>query len=60
MNVSLPLLMSFFPNRGHLVALKLSPNLRKPHKEAKGADAQRLRELEVYKMERLIATSNSS
>lgn len=45
--------------RGHLVALKLSPNLRKPHKDAKGADAQRLRELEVYKMERLIATSNN-
>ncbi|XP_045108688.1 dynein intermediate chain 2, ciliary-like isoform X3 [Portunus trituberculatus] len=46
--------------RGHLVALKLSPNLRKPHKDAKGADAQRLRELELYKMERLIATSNNT
>ncbi|MPC17995.1 Dynein intermediate chain 2, ciliary [Portunus trituberculatus] len=38
----------------------LSPNLRKPHKDAKGADAQRLRELELYKMERLIATSNNT
>ncbi|XP_071522591.1 dynein axonemal intermediate chain 1-like isoform X2 [Panulirus ornatus] len=44
--------------RGHLVALKLSPNLRKPHKDAKGADAQQLQEIELCKMERLIATTN--
>ncbi|KAK4305065.1 hypothetical protein Pmani_023030 [Petrolisthes manimaculis] len=44
--------------RGHLVALKLSPNLRRPHKEAKGADPQQLRELELAKIDRLIATAN--
>ncbi|KAG7176721.1 Dynein intermediate chain 2 ciliary-like 2 [Homarus americanus] len=44
--------------KGHLIALKLSPNLRKPHKDAKGADAQQLQEIELCKMERLIATAN--
>nr|XP_045610725.1 dynein intermediate chain 2, ciliary-like [Procambarus clarkii] len=44
--------------KGHLVAMKLSPNLRKPHKDSKGADAQQLQEIELCKMERLIATAN--
>ncbi|XP_076042145.1 dynein axonemal intermediate chain 1-like [Oratosquilla oratoria] len=44
-------------HKGHLVTLKLSPNLRKPHKDAKGADEQRLKEIEIGKIERLIAIS---
>ncbi|XP_018020947.2 dynein intermediate chain 2, ciliary-like [Hyalella azteca] len=43
--------------RGHLVSFKLSPNLRRPHKEAKGADDQRIREIEVMKIDRIIATN---
>ncbi|CAL4062154.1 unnamed protein product, partial [Meganyctiphanes norvegica] len=53
----------FFPmilvggEKGHLVSLKLSPNLRKPHKDAKGADEQKIRDIELCKMDRLIAIS---
>ncbi|XP_037793855.1 dynein intermediate chain 1, axonemal-like [Penaeus monodon] len=43
--------------RGFILSLKLSPNLRKKHKDAKGADANTLKELEREKMERIIATS---
>nr|XP_027215438.1 dynein intermediate chain 1, axonemal-like [Penaeus vannamei] len=43
--------------RGFILSLKLSPNLRKQQKEAKGADAEKLKELERKKMERIIATS---
>ncbi|XP_037789718.1 dynein intermediate chain 2, ciliary-like isoform X2 [Penaeus monodon] len=43
--------------KGYLVAFKLSPNLRKPHKDAKGADENRKREIELCKMERIIALS---
>ncbi|XP_071516735.1 dynein axonemal intermediate chain 1-like [Panulirus ornatus] len=42
-------------NKGHLASFKLSPNLRKVQREAKDADANKLRELELNKMERLIA-----
>ncbi|XP_076042119.1 dynein intermediate chain 2, ciliary-like [Oratosquilla oratoria] len=44
-------------DRGYLITLKLSPNLRKPHKDAKGADEQRLKEIEIGKIDRLIAIS---
>ncbi|XP_047482168.1 dynein axonemal intermediate chain 1-like [Penaeus chinensis] len=43
--------------RGFILSLKLSPNLRKQHQDAKGADANTLKELERRKMERIIATS---
>ncbi|XP_069986188.1 dynein intermediate chain 2, ciliary-like [Penaeus vannamei] len=43
--------------KGYLVAFKLSPNLRKPHKDAKGADENRKREIELCKMERIITIS---
>ncbi|KAG7162950.1 Dynein intermediate chain 1- axonemal-like 1 [Homarus americanus] len=43
--------------KGNLVCLKLSPNLRKIHKDAKGADDMKLKEIELCKMERLIATN---
>ncbi|XP_047494973.1 dynein axonemal intermediate chain 1-like [Penaeus chinensis] len=43
--------------RGYLVAFKLSPNLRKLHKDAKGADENRKKEIELCKMERIIAIS---
>ncbi|XP_071522576.1 dynein intermediate chain 2, ciliary-like isoform X2 [Panulirus ornatus] len=43
--------------RGNLLSLKLSPNLRKVHKDAKGAEDHTLREIELCKMERLIATN---
>ncbi|XP_042888961.1 dynein intermediate chain 2, ciliary-like [Penaeus japonicus] len=44
-------------DKGTLLSLKLSPNLRKIHKDAKGADDSKLKEIELCKMERLIATS---
>ncbi|XP_069987018.1 dynein intermediate chain 2, ciliary [Penaeus vannamei] len=44
-------------DKGTLLSLKLSPNLRKVHKDAKGADDSKLKEIEQCKMERLIATS---
>lgn len=50
-------LLPAFSCRGYLVAFKLSPNLRKPHKDAKGADENRKREIELCKMERIIALS---
>ncbi|XP_069952327.1 dynein intermediate chain 2, ciliary-like [Cherax quadricarinatus] len=59
-------LSPFFPillvggDRGYLVTFKLSPNLRRPHKEAKGADEQKLREIELAKMERIITTAKIS
>ncbi|KAF2354229.1 WD40-repeat-containing domain [Trinorchestia longiramus] len=43
--------------RGYLASFKLSPNLRRPHKEAKGADEQKLKEIEIAKIERIIATN---
>ncbi|XP_042874676.1 dynein axonemal intermediate chain 1-like [Penaeus japonicus] len=43
--------------RGFILSLKLSPNLRKLHKEARGADEEKLKELERQKMERIISTS---
>ncbi|XP_069948680.1 dynein intermediate chain 2, ciliary-like [Cherax quadricarinatus] len=43
--------------KGNLLSLKLSPNLRKVHKDAKGADDQKLKEIELCKMERLVATN---
>ncbi|CAL4213294.1 unnamed protein product, partial [Meganyctiphanes norvegica] len=43
--------------KGHLISLKLSPNLRKLHKDAKGADKQKLQDIELCKMNRLIAIS---
>lgn len=43
--------------RGYLVAFKLSPNLRKPHKDAKGADENKKKEIELCKIERIIAIS---
>ena len=36
--------------------LKLSPNLRKSSKEATGGDEERIREIETYKVDKLIAT----
>ncbi|XP_066957617.1 dynein intermediate chain 2, ciliary-like [Macrobrachium rosenbergii] len=45
--------------KGYLISMKLSPNLRKPHKDAKGADEQKLREIELCKMDRIIATSSN-
>ncbi|XP_042858693.1 dynein axonemal intermediate chain 1-like [Penaeus japonicus] len=44
-------------DRGHLVSFKLSPNLRRQPKDAKGSDAQQLQEIELCKMERIIATT---
>ncbi|XP_071544385.1 dynein intermediate chain 2, ciliary-like [Panulirus ornatus] len=44
-------------DRGYLVTFKLSPNLRRPHKDAKGADEQKLKEIELAKMERVIETA---
>ncbi|ROT72844.1 Dynein intermediate chain 1, axonemal [Penaeus vannamei] len=44
-------------DRGRLVSFKLSPNLRRQPKDAKGCDAQQLREIEVCKIERIIATT---
>ncbi|XP_063611131.1 dynein intermediate chain 2, ciliary-like, partial [Penaeus indicus] len=46
-----------FPSRGYLMTLKLSPNLRRPYKDAKGAEEMRQAEIELCKMERIIATS---
>ncbi|KAG7174920.1 Dynein intermediate chain 2 ciliary-like 1, partial [Homarus americanus] len=46
-------------DRGYLVTLKLSPNLRRPHKEAKGADEVKLKEIELSKMDRIIATTKT-
>lgn len=43
--------------RGNLVCLKLSPNLRRVHKDTKSADERTAREIELSKMERLIATN---
>ncbi|KAK4328086.1 hypothetical protein Pmani_001559 [Petrolisthes manimaculis] len=43
--------------KGNLLSLKLSPNLRRVHKDAKGADEKTLREIEWCKMERLVATN---
>ncbi|XP_047469113.1 dynein intermediate chain 2, ciliary-like [Penaeus chinensis] len=43
--------------RGYLMASKLSPNLRKPFREAKEEDERTVAEKELYKMDRLIATS---
>ncbi|XP_042874358.1 dynein intermediate chain 2, ciliary-like [Penaeus japonicus] len=42
--------------KGYLVAFKLSPNLRKPHKDAKCADEEGEKAIELCKMERIIAT----
>lgn len=39
------------------MTLKLSPNLRRPYKDAKGAEEMRQAEIELCKMERIIATS---
>ncbi|XP_069169727.1 dynein axonemal intermediate chain 1 [Procambarus clarkii] len=44
-------------DRGHLVLLKLSPNLRKLPRNARDLDASMLREVERSKLERLIATN---
>ncbi|XP_037787736.1 dynein intermediate chain 1, axonemal-like [Penaeus monodon] len=44
--------------KGYLASLKLSPNLRRSHRDSKGPDPQDLKEIELCKMERLIATSN--
>ncbi|CAG0916908.1 unnamed protein product [Notodromas monacha] len=41
-------------DRGNVMSLKLSPNLRKLPKEAKNADETRLRELEIKKLETLL------
>nr|XP_045610794.1 dynein intermediate chain 2, ciliary-like [Procambarus clarkii] len=43
--------------KGTLVSLKLSPNLRKVHKDAKGADELKLKDIELSKMDRLVATN---
>lgn len=43
--------------RGNLVCLKLSPNLRRVHKDTKTADERTAKEIELSKMERLIATN---
>lgn len=39
------------------MTLKLSPNLRRPYRDAKGAEEMRPTEIELCKMERIIATS---
>ncbi|XP_050736135.1 dynein axonemal intermediate chain 1-like isoform X2 [Eriocheir sinensis] len=43
--------------RGNLICLKLSPNLRRVSKDTKSADERTAREIELSKMERLIATN---
>ncbi|ROT69578.1 putative dynein intermediate chain 2, ciliary [Penaeus vannamei] len=43
--------------KGYLMTLKLSPNLRRPYRDAKGAEEMRPTEIELCKMERIIATS---
>ncbi|XP_050697688.1 dynein intermediate chain 2, ciliary-like [Eriocheir sinensis] len=43
--------------RGYLLTLKLSPNLRRPPKEAKGADEVQRKEIEVARLGRLISTA---
>ncbi|XP_042886683.1 dynein intermediate chain 2, ciliary-like [Penaeus japonicus] len=43
--------------KGYLMTLKLSPNLRRPYRDAKGAEEMRQSEIELCKMERIIATS---
>ncbi|XP_063868428.1 dynein axonemal intermediate chain 1-like [Scylla paramamosain] len=43
--------------RGNLICFKLSPNLRRVHKDNKTTDERNPREIEVCKMERLIATN---
>ncbi|XP_064097254.1 LOW QUALITY PROTEIN: dynein intermediate chain 2, ciliary-like [Macrobrachium nipponense] len=45
-------------DNGHLIALKLSPNLRKLHKDARAADALTQKEIELAKIERLISLIN--
>ncbi|ROT80993.1 putative dynein intermediate chain 2, ciliary-like isoform X3 [Penaeus vannamei] len=42
--------------KSYIVAFKLSPNLRKPHKDAKCADEEGAKAIELCKMERIIAT----
>jgi dynein intermediate chain 1 len=42
-------------DRGVTFSLKMSPNLRKVPKEAKGADAAKVLEIEVAKMDKLLA-----
>ncbi|XP_063851421.1 dynein intermediate chain 2, ciliary-like [Scylla paramamosain] len=43
--------------KGYLVSFKLSPNLRRPPKEAKGADETQRREIEMARLGRLISTA---
>ncbi|XP_068235146.1 dynein intermediate chain 2, ciliary-like [Palaemon carinicauda] len=45
-------------DNGHLIAMKLSPNLRKLHKESRDADALTQKELELAKIEKLISLIN--
>ncbi|XP_068233961.1 dynein axonemal intermediate chain 1-like [Palaemon carinicauda] len=54
---------SFFPivlvggERGHLVTLKLSPNLRKVHKDPRDLEEATPKQIEISKIERLISVN---